>query len=177
MAIGAAVLLVAAALLVVGTRTGTVSSSTSTTSFTDPTNHFSATYQTKPVEDDQSTTVAGQTIPEVLWTDTIDSNTAEIVGYATFPAAFDFSAPNAALDGSVNGEVHNIHGTLVSKTFGTYEGFKSVDALISAAGGYVQTRAVLAGQTLYIVVVTSLHNPPELFAGFANSLHVLTHAG
>ena len=169
---------VVAALFVVGTRTGSQSSTSNSpaANFTDPTNHFSAGYRDKPVEDDQSAPVGGRTINELLWTDAIDTNTAEIVGYANFPADFSIAAPNAALDGSVAGEVSNIHGTLVSKNFGTYQGFKSVDAVISASGGYVETRAILAGRTLYIVVVTSTNNPPELFSGFANSLHILNHS-
>ncbi len=36
---------------------------------------------------------------------------------------------------------------------------------------------MLAGRTLYVVVVTSLSNPPELFSGFANSLQIRTHSG
>jgi hypothetical protein len=176
-AIAVAVLVVAAALLVVGTRTGSPSStSPPAANFTDPTSHFSAAYRDKPVEDDQSAAVGSRNISEVLWTDAIDTNTAEIVGYANFPADFSIAAPNAALDGSVAGEVSNIHGTLVSKNFGTYQGFTSVDAVISASGGYVETRAILAGRTLYIVVVTSTNNPPELFSGFANSLHILNHS-
>ncbi len=167
-----------AALVVVGLFVvGKKSTPTSTASaFTDPTSHFSATYEHKPVEDDQTQAVGSRSLKEVLWTDTVDSNTAEIVGYSDLPADLNFPAPNAALDGSVNGEVTNSKGTLVSKTFGTYQGFHSVDALISASGGYIETRTVLAGRTLYIVVVTSQSNPPELFNGFANSLHIINHA-
>jgi hypothetical protein len=172
------VVVVGVALAVVGTRSGSPSSTTSSaaTNFTDPTNHFSAAYRDKPVEDDQNAAVGSRTINEVMWTDAIDTNTAEIVGYADFPADFNIGAPNAALDGSVAGEVSNIHGTLLSKNFGTYQGFRSVDAVISAAGGYVESRAILAGRTLYIVVVSSTNNPPELFSGFANSLHILNHS-
>jgi hypothetical protein len=176
-AIGAAVVVVGVALFVLGARGSSTSTSNGPVgNFTDPTSHFSAEYRDKPVQDDQSTSVGGRTINEVLWTDAIDTNTAEIVGYANFPADFSIAAPNAALDGSVAGEVSNIHGTLVSKNFGTYQGFTSVDAVISASGGYVESRAILAGRTLYIVVVTSTNNPPELFSGFANSLHILNHS-
>ncbi len=173
------VLAVAVALVVVGTRTGTTNGGGSSggTSFTDPTNHFSAMYHDKPTEQDQSTPIGARTLNEVLWSDTIDSNQAEIVGYADFPADFTIADPHNALDGSVNGEVNNTHGSLVTKTFGTYQGFQSVDAVISVGGsGYAETRAVLAGRTLYIVVVTSTDNPPPLFSGFANSLHILNHA-
>ena len=168
------VLVVAVALLVVGTRTG--APSVGTASFTDPTNHFSATYHDTPTQQDQNTPLGNRTLHEVLWSDSIDSNQAEIVGYADFPADFTIADPHNALDGSVNGEVTNTHGSLVTKTFGTYQGYGSVDALISESGGYVQTRAVIAGRTLYIVVVTSQDNPPPLFSSFANSLRILNHA-
>ncbi len=173
--LGIVILVVAAIILAAATRGPQVSSTT--VAYTDPTNHFSANFHDKPVEDDRNLTVAGRSIPEVLWTDTIDSNTAEIVGYASFPADFNFATPHAALDGSVAGEVSNSKGTLVSKSFGTYQGFESIDAVISLTGGYVESRAVLAGRTLYILVVTSTNNPPDLFASFANSLHVINHAG
>ena len=176
-AIGIAAVLVVAGLFVIGKKvTPPSAATTGTSAFTDPTSHFSAQYQGKPVEDDQTKAVGAQSIKEVLWSDTIDFNTAEIVGYTDFPADFSVSTPNAALDGSVNGEVTNSHGTLVSKNFGTYQGFHSVDAVISTSGGYAETRTVLAGRTLYVIVVTSLSNPPELFAGFANSLHIINHA-
>ncbi len=173
------VVLAVGGLFVVGRKVSTptaTNNSPAGTSFTDPTGTFSATYESAPVEDDRNMTVSGRSIAEVMWTNPIDTNTTEIIGYANFPADFTVASPNAALDGSVNGEVTNTHGTLLSKTFGSYQGFHSVDAVISASGGYIATRAVLAGRTLYIVVVTSLNNPPERFAGFANSLHILKHA-
>jgi hypothetical protein len=169
------VVLVVVGLFVVGKKVTPPGSTTSASAFTDPTSHFRAQYHSTPVEDDQTKAIGTQSLKEVLWSDTIDSNTAEIVGYADLPSDFSIATPNAALNGSVNGQVTNSHGTLVSKNFGTYEGFHSVDAIISASGGYVETRTVLAGQTLYIVVVTSLSNPPELFPGFANSLQILKH--
>ncbi|HEX4754357.1 MAG TPA: hypothetical protein VH661_01220 [Candidatus Dormibacteraeota bacterium] len=144
--------------------------------FTDPTNHFSASFRDAPVEDSNSLSVAGHPVSEVLWSDAIDVSTAEIVGYATYPASFNFSAPNAALNGAVAGEVSNVHGTLLSKTFGVYQGFHSVDAVISAQQVFIESRAILAGQTVYIVITTSAHNPPELFAGFAPTLTILTHS-
>ncbi len=174
-----AFVLVVVGLTVIGTRVGPVSGTSTTptgVAFTDPTNHFSAIYRDKPTETDQSTTVNGRRINQALWTDSIDNSTSEIVGYTNFAADFTIADPHNALDSSVNGEVTNTHGSLVSKTFGTYQGFQSVDAVISASGDYLETRAVLAGRTLYIVVVTSTNNPPELFSGFANSLHVLNHA-
>jgi hypothetical protein len=175
-AVAVLAVLVVGALFVVGKKVTPTNSTPAAATFTDPANHFSATYQSKPVEEDRNTTVSGRSITEVLWTNTIDANTAEIIGYANFPPDFTVVTPNAALDGSVTGEVTNTHGTLLSKTFSTFQGFHSVDAVISASGGYIETRTVLAGRTLYVLVVTSLNNPPELFSGFANSLHILNHA-
>ncbi len=176
-AVGIAAVLVVVGLFVVGKKVTPPATTASASAFTDPTSHFRAQYQHTPVEDDQTKAIGSQSLKEVLWSDAIDANTAEIVGYADFPANFDVSAtPNGALNGSVNGQVTNSKGTLVSKTFGTYQGFHSVDAVISASGGYVETRTVLAGRSLYIVVVTSLNNPPELFTNFANSLQILNHA-
>lgn len=173
---GIAVVVVLAALapFVIGPQT---SSTPTGSTYTDPTNHFSANFHDKPVENDQTMAVSGHSVPEVLWTDTINNSAAEIVGYASFPADFTFATPHAALDGSVAGEVANSKGTLLSKTFGTFQGFESVDAVISLTGTYVESRAILAGRTLYIVVVSSSNNPPELFASFANSMHIISHAG
>jgi hypothetical protein len=164
-----------AGVFVVANRVTAPTTTPKSVTFTDPTNHFSATYRGNPSEKSQTTAVGNRSIREVLWTYTLNSDTSEIVGYADFPTDFAVADPNNALDGSVNGEVRNSHGSLVSKKFGTYQGFKSVDALISASGVHIETRTVLAGRTLYVIVVTSLHNPPELFADFANSLHVLNH--
>ena len=165
-----------AGIFVVANRATAPTTTPTSVTFTDPTNHFSATYRGNPSEKAQTTAVGNRSIREVLWTYTVNGDTSEIVGYADFPANFTVADPNNALDGSVNGEVRNSHGSLVSKKFGSYQGFKSVDALISAAGVHIETRTVLAGRTLYVIVVTSLKNPPELFDGFANSLRVLNHA-
>lgn len=176
----ALVAVVVAALFVVGRKTSTpepTGSSPAAATFTDPAHHFSAAFRDQPVEDDQNLNIGGEQVPEVLWSDSVTTDVGEVVGYATYPADFTFDAPNAALAGSVNGEVSNSHGTLVSKTFGMYQGFHSVDAIIAAHGGYIETRGVLAGRTLFLVIVTSMNNPPEMFPGFANSLHVLDHAG
>lgn len=164
------------ALLVIGAAVGRQTANPAAV-FTDPSGRFSAAYQNQPTKKDQSATVNGRAINQTLWSDAIDSNTAEAVGYTDFPSDFTVTDPHNALDGGVNGEVRKTGGSLVSKIFGTYQGFPSVDALISASGGYLDTRAVLAGRTLYIVVVTATNNPPELFSSFVNSLHILTHAG
>jgi hypothetical protein len=160
-----------AALFVVGVRTTSTS-----VSFADPTSHFAASFAGTPVQDVQSLTIRGEQVPVVLWTHSLDSNVEEAISYITYPATFDFPLPNAALDAAVAGEVTNIKGTLLSKTFGTYQGFHSVDVVASAQQGFVETRAILAGRTLFMVVVTSSQNPPELFATFAPSLHILNHA-
>jgi hypothetical protein len=175
--VGTVIAALVATVLVIG-ATGVPShpaSGTPAAVFTDPTGHFSAAFRGTPVEDDNSLNVAGQAIPYVQWTDVIDLNTSETVGYVTYPSSFDFSAPNAALDGAVTGEAGNIQGTVVSKTFATYEGYHSVDSIISAKGGFVESRVVLAGHSLFILLTTSLQNPPELFANFAPSLKILTH--
>ena len=169
-------MLVVVGLFVVGKTVTPPAGTTGAATFTDPTGHFRAQYHGTPVEDDKTQAVGTQSLKEVLWSDTLDANTAEIVGYTDLPADLSVTTPNAALNGSVNGQVTNSHGTLVSKNFGSYQGFHSVDAVIAASGGYVETRTVLAGQTLYIVVVTSLSNPPEQFTGFANSLQILKHS-
>jgi hypothetical protein len=176
--VGTVIAALVATVLVIGatgTPTSHPGSGTPAAGFTDPTGHFSAAFRGTPVEDDNSLSIAGQSIPYVQWTNVIDLNTSETVGYVTYPSSFDFSAPNAALDGAVTGEAGNIQGTVVSKTFGTYEGYHSVDSIISAKGGFVESRVVLAGHSLFILLTTSLQNPPELFANFAPSLKILTH--
>ncbi len=168
--VGAALLAFAVTIVLIATR-----ARDPVVSFTDPTGHFSAVYEQRPVEYSEDTPVNGGSMTATLWSDTIDSNSTEGIEYASMPSDFTSGGISAALDASVNGEVSYTGGKLLSKTVGTYQGFPSVDAEISLLGGYLETRVVLAGRTMYIVLVTSTHDPPDRFNDFANSLHILGH--
>ncbi|MBJ7609865.1 MAG: hypothetical protein JF887_10625 [Candidatus Dormibacteraeota bacterium] len=154
-----------------------------TTPFSDPDGYFTASYTTTPTKDARSITVQGRDIPYVQWGDQVDLTVAEIVAYANYPPEVATDTPNAVLQGSIQGIATAIKGTILTKSFGTFQGFTSADAIISVpppAGstspGFLEARVILAGHTLFELAVTGLENPPTLFAALAASLTILKHS-
>jgi hypothetical protein len=150
----------------------------STTAFADPDGYFTASFSATPVEDATSVTVGSLTIPYVQWSNLIDVSVVQVVAYANYPPSVNTSLPNVVLAGALAGSAAQTKGTLLSKVFGTFEGFPDADGIIAApnSAGYAEVRVILAGHTLFEVIAAGLNNPPVLFSGLAASLTILKHS-
>jgi hypothetical protein len=89
------------------------------------------------------------------------------------PVAAPSPPPAGPWEPAAQGAVTSTGGTLLSQSQGTYQGFPSVDFLVSAQGEYIDYRVVLDGHSLYQVAVASTVNPPANFTSFASSLKIL----
>jgi hypothetical protein len=149
-----------------------------TTAFADPDGYFTASFSDTPVKDATNLTVGSATIPYVQWANLIDVSAVQVVAYANYPPSVDTSLPNVVLAGALAGSAAATKGTLLSKVFGTFEGFHDADGIIAApnSAGYAEVRVILAGHTLFEVIASGLNNPPVLFSGLAASVTILKHS-
>jgi hypothetical protein len=150
----------------------------STTAFADPDGYFTASFSATPVEDATSVTVGSLTIPYVQWANLIDVSVVQVVAYANYPPSVNTNLPNVVLAGALAGSAAETKGTLLSKVFGTFEGFPDADGIIAApnSAGFAEVRVILAGHTLFEVIAAGLDNPPVLFSGLAASFTILKHS-
>jgi hypothetical protein len=153
------------------------------TDFSDGPVHFHAVFSGPfPFESVQTFVVEGKQVKGAQWVAGDHADDAQFVQTFTFTPDVSLQDSNGTLDGDIHGELNLVNGTLMSETFGAYQGFPSADATFSfpasATGGarYERLRAILAGHTIFHVFVTSPVNPPKLFAPLAASLKILAHA-
>jgi hypothetical protein len=152
--------------------------STSTTAFADPDGYFTASFTASPVKDASNVTVGALTIPYVQWANLIDVSAVQVVAYANYPRSVNTRLPNVVLAGALAGSAAETRGMLLSKVFGTFDGFPDADGIIAAPNnaGYAEVRVILAGHTLFEVIASGLNNPPALFSDLAASLAILKHS-
>jgi hypothetical protein len=146
------------------------------TAFADPDGYFTASFTATPVEDTSSVAAGSLQIPYVQWANLVDVNVAEVVAYANYPTSVSTTTPNAVLAGSLAGAALESKGILVSRTFGTFQGFHDADGIISSTDGYAAVRVILAGHTLFEVIATGLQNPPALFNDLTASFKIVKHS-
>lgn len=150
----------------------------STTAFADPDGYFTASFTASPVKDASNVAVGSVTIPYVQWANLIDVSAVQVVAYANYPRSVNTSLPNVVLAGALAGSAAETKGKLLSKVFGSFDGFPDADGIIAAPNnaGYAEVRVILAGHTLFEVIASGLDNPPALFGGLAASFTILKHS-
>jgi hypothetical protein len=163
----------AAAVLVSQPASPSSASTPSTPLFTDPGSHFSVAFPVTPISQSETLPVNGTDLTITEYVATVSSTDQYEAGYVLYPDSVNTSNPSVNLAGAVQGAVTSTGGTLLSQSQGTYQGFPSVDFLLSAAGQYIDYRVVLDGHSLYQVAVGSTVNPPANFTSFASSLKIL----
>lgn len=126
-----------------------------------------------PISQSETLPVNGTDLTITEYVATVSSTDQYEAGYVPYPDSVDTSNPSVNLAGAVQGAVTSTGGTLLSQSQGTYQGFPSVDFLLSAQGEYTDYRVVLDGHSLYQVAVASTVNPPANFTSFASSLKIL----
>ena len=163
----------AAAVLVSQPASPSSSSTPSTPLFTDPGGHFSVAFPVTPISQSETLPVNGADLTITEYVATVSSTDQYEAGYVLYPDSVNTSNPSVNLAGAVQGAVTSTGGTLLSQSQGTYQGFPSVDFLLSVQGEYADYRVVLDGHSLYQVAVVSTVNPPANFTSFASSLKIL----
>jgi hypothetical protein len=141
--------------------------------FTDPGNPFSVAFPVTPIATSSTTSVAGIEITVTEWEAQVSASDTYVAGYVAYPASVNTSNSSASLAGAVEGAVTAADGTLVSQSVGTYQGFPSVDFLLTTHGDYVEYWIVLDDNSAFEVGMSSTQNPPPGFTSFANSLLII----
>lgn len=141
--------------------------------YTDPGKHFSAAFPVTPLSTSQTLTEDGVDVTITMYEAQVSGSEGYMAGYAVYPQSVDTSNPTANLAGAVQGGVTAVNGTLLSQSQSTYQGFPSVDLLVSAGGYYIEYRFVLDGHSMFEIGIQSTQDPPPAFTAFANSLVIL----
>jgi hypothetical protein len=98
------------------------------------------------------------------------------ITFTTYPAQVDTSVPENNLEGSVNGTVQSIDGTLISSNFTYFESYRAVEYLIYKKDGsaYIKGKNIMVGQTIYQIAVAyePANSSNVQFEKFANSFQL-----
>jgi hypothetical protein len=143
----------------------------SVVAFTDSGDHFSITFPAQPTaytEDDPS----GGFDKTIFGWKATDPNSGDAysASYEALPSGYHFTDPQKDAEDQVASVAAG--GTLISSSAGSYQGYPSQDGLFIEDGWYGDVRIIVAGHVSYLVLVSSLQNPPPGFASFASSLQI-----
>ena len=150
--------------------------------FTDPAGHFSARFPVTPVRQTSAVPGTNGAVNSVVWESQASRSAQYLVEYTTYPPADTPTDAHAALDRTAQVVATGAGGTVISEQFGTLQGLVSssvflqglvrVDFIVSTQGTFLDGRAVLGTNTLYIMAVSGVDDPPAGFDAFVNSVHI-----
>ena len=163
------------ALTVVGKQTSTSTSTnptpTSGVAYTDPHTRWSATFAGPPLYHETTTSTALGPIP-YLYAEYTGFNVDQVVGVFLLPAGSSFD-----LQRGIEGLATAANGTLTTTTPGTFQGFPSLEGVVSVhnAGGVLKCQTVKVGDVIYLFGTTGPVDPPSDYAAFVASIHLSPH--
>src|SRR3989344_4977360 len=78
-----------------------------------------------------------------------------VITFINYPSQVDTSVPETNLEGSVNGTVQSIDGTLISSNFTYFGTYRAIEYLIYKKDGnaYIKGKNILVGQNMYQIAV------------------------
>lgn len=125
--------------------------------------NFSILFPKSPAESEQSTpTALGNMTLHILMADLSQdasaSNMLYMVNYTAFPDSVSSDHKDkmdAFFEGSINGMVKNVNGTLASSKNIDYKSFPGREIKVEIQGGVITAREILIHNKLYIVMVIS----------------------
>lgn len=109
----------------------------------------------------------------VRFTTQLGETTTLEVSYADYPDAIAEIEPRLVLTGAITGSVERASGTLVEQTPLTAEGSPAVDYLIQGEGGWLQARAILVTNRLYVLQVAAPDPDAAAFERLVTSFELL----
>ena len=118
----------------------------------------------------------GEEAPEsrlVSFTTQLDDVTTLDVSWADYPAAIAEIDPRLVLTGAVTGAVERASGTLARQTPLTAEGSPAVDYVIDASEGWLQARAILVANRLYVLQLAAPRPDAAAFEALVTSFDLL----
>lgn len=109
----------------------------------------------------------------VLFTSRFGDTATMNVSYADYPEAITEIEPRLVLTGAVQGAVNRVSGTLARQTPLTAEGAPAVDYVIEGEDGWLQARAILVGNRLYLLQLAAERPDARAFERLVTSFELL----
>ncbi|MDP9418854.1 MAG: hypothetical protein M3P53_01645 [Actinomycetota bacterium] len=109
----------------------------------------------------------------VLFTSKFGDTATVNVSYADYPEAITEIEPRVVLAGAVKGAVNRVSGTLARQTPLTAEGSPAVDYVIEGDEGWLQARAILVGNRLYLLQLAAPRPNAGAFERLVTSFELL----
>lgn len=109
----------------------------------------------------------------VLFTSRFGDTATMNVSYADYPEAITEIEPRLVLTGAVQGAVNRVSGTLARQTPLTAEGAPAVDYVIEGDDGWLQARAILVGNRLYLLQLAAEKPDARAFERLVTSFELL----
>lgn len=139
---------------------------------------FKATFPAYPTHETTPFQIPGsdQSTNFEMYSAEQSDGTFYMVGYINYGSAIDTSVPENNLEGSVNGTVQSIDGTLISSSFSDFGAYRAVDYTIHKKDGtaYVKAKNILVGKSMY--VIEAVYEPSNAsnvqFDKFVNSFQL-----
>lgn len=138
--------------------------------------NFQASFPVYPTHETEPLSLEGYALSMEMYGAEESNGNYYFINFTTYPAQVDTSIPENNLEGSVNGTVQSIDGSLFSSKFIYLGSHKAIEYLIYKKDGsaYIKGRNIMVGQTLYQigVVYEPVNSSNVQFDKFVNSFQL-----
>jgi hypothetical protein len=137
--------------------------------YTDPSHYYSARFDGAPsYHTTEQSTPAGQ-VP-YMYTEYAAPNTDQLVGVLVFQPGTSFDSQKG-----LQGIADASGGTLVSSNASSFQGYPSLEGVITLSGDYLKVQLVHVGNLAYVLGTAGPVNPPSDYARFLSTVHITPH--
>lgn len=127
----------------------------------------------EPTRREQGVDDASPETRAVLFTTQLGEAATLNVSYADYPEAITEIEPQLVLAGAVQGAVNRVSGTLARQTPLTAEGSPAIDYVIEGDEGWLQARAILVANRLYLLQLAAPRPDAGAFERLVTSFDLL----
>ena len=140
-----------------------------TVSYTDPDAYYTAQFSKAPAY--HSTTQASPVgnVP-YRYAEYIGPDVDQLVGVLVFAPGTGFDTQKGLQGIATAGK-----GSVISSAPSTFQGYPSLEGVISLQGDYLKVQIVHVGNLAYIIWTAGPVNPPSDYAGFIAGVHITPH--
>lgn len=140
--------------------------------------NFRASFPVYPAHETEPLNLAGlsQPVNMEIYSAEESNGVFYLITFINYPSQVDTSVQENNLEGSVNGAVQSMDGTLISSNFTYFGTYRAIEFLIYKKDGssYIKGKNILVGQNLYSIMVgyEPSNSSNVQFDRFANSFQL-----
>ena len=140
-----------------------------TVSYDDPDQYYTAQFSKAPAYHSTTQASPAGNVP-YRYAEYIGPDVDQLVGVLVFTPGTGFDTQKGLQGIAAAGK-----GSVVSSAPSTFQGYPSLEGVISLQGDYLKVQIVHVGNLAYIIGTAGPVNPPSDFAGFIAGVHITPH--